>query len=278
MRQRRDRRLRQRAEPDVGVETVEVSPDGKSLYGLSPSSDSITLFTRDTETGELTPVPAPDGCLVSKAAEDARSPPGWRSAGDRLRGGRGRLRRLGTARRDPRLRPRLHLREADPEAGDSGVRQQTGPRTPMQNGTAGECVNGVAMNGISSVAVLANGTEPLRDDEGSGGRRRLRTRRRREIAQLPVPPGARRDRPRSPNLPWTEGTCADGRALMRPTASSPAGTAATSTPRPASGGSPASTSSPPPRPSRRRPLPTPPPPSARRARAPGRRRRRSRSN
>ena len=89
-----------------GLETVEVSPDGKSLYVLSPSSDTITLFTRDTETGELTPVPAPDGCIVSKPAEGCTVATGLGDPRAIAFAGGERLRRLGTARRDPRLRPR----------------------------------------------------------------------------------------------------------------------------------------------------------------------------
>jgi len=54
----------------VGVQTLEVSPDGNTLYALSPARDAVTLYSRASGSGALEPQPAPDGCIVSAAADN----------------------------------------------------------------------------------------------------------------------------------------------------------------------------------------------------------------
>ena len=126
-----DRRLRQRARPRCrGSKRSRSAPTASPSTGSPPPATRSRSSRRDTEPGELTPVPAPDGCIVSKAAEGCTVATGLGDPRAIAFARRERLRRLGTARRDPRLRPRRHLREADPEAGDRGVRQQHRPLGP----------------------------------------------------------------------------------------------------------------------------------------------------
>jgi len=40
----------------AGVLAVTVSPDGRNVYAVGPSSDSVAVFTRDAATGALTPL------------------------------------------------------------------------------------------------------------------------------------------------------------------------------------------------------------------------------
>ena len=199
-----------------GIETVEVSPDGETLYGLSPSSDTITLFTRDTETGELTPVPAPDGCIVSKPAEGCTVATGL---GDpRAIAFAGGNAYVASERRDAIL---VFDRDATSgkltqKPGTAGCVSNTGLSDPMQNGTAGECVNGVAMDGISSVAVLADGSELYATTKEAAGVVVFERAADGTIAQLSGTAGCTTETGlEDPNLPWTEGTCADGRALLQ---------------------------------------------------------------
>ncbi len=199
-----------------GIETVEVSPDGRSLYGLSPSSDAITLFTRDTETGELTPVPAPDGCIVSKPAEECTLATGL---GDpRAIAFAGGNAYVASERRDAIL---VFDRDATSgkltqKPGTAGCVSNTGLSDPMQNGTAGECVDGVAMDGISSVAVLADGLELYATTKEAAGVVVFERAADGTIAQLSGTAGCTTETGlEAPNLPWTGGTCADGRALLQ---------------------------------------------------------------
>lgn len=42
---------------------LALSPDGRTLYAASPASDSVAVFVRDRETGALTQLAEPDGCV-----------------------------------------------------------------------------------------------------------------------------------------------------------------------------------------------------------------------
>ena len=182
-----------------GIETVEVSPDGRVPLRAFPLQRHDHALHQGHGNGRADPGP---GAGRLHRQQTGRRMHGRhrarRSTGDRLRG-RKCLRRLGTTRRDPGLRPRRHLREADPEAGDRGVRQQHRPLGP----DAERHRRGVRRRRRDGRDQL--GRRPrrrvgaLRDDEGSGGRRRLRTRRRRDDrAALGDGRVHDRDRPRRP--------------------------------------------------------------------------------
>src|SRR4051812_43886361 len=47
----------------TGTNTVDISPDGKSVFVSTFSTDTLVLFDRDTTTGVLTPVAGTAGCF-----------------------------------------------------------------------------------------------------------------------------------------------------------------------------------------------------------------------
>lgn len=61
-----------------GVSDVEVSPDGRHVYVLaygqfSTGDETITTYTRNAQTGELTPVAGEDGCVSSASLTGCRA-------------------------------------------------------------------------------------------------------------------------------------------------------------------------------------------------------------
>ena len=50
------------------IQSIAVSPDGKSLYTAAVGSDAVAAFTRDTGTGLLTQVPGGGGCIQDSSA------------------------------------------------------------------------------------------------------------------------------------------------------------------------------------------------------------------
>ncbi len=107
LRQRRRRRLRQRAEPDVGDRNGRGQPRRRVPLRALPLQRHDHALHQGHGNGRADPGPG-SGRLPRQ--QSGRRMHGRhrarRSTGDRLRR-RERLRRLGTARRDPRLRPRL---------------------------------------------------------------------------------------------------------------------------------------------------------------------------
>ena len=202
----------------LGVETVEVSPDGKAVYALSPARDAITLYTRDTTSGALTPIPAPTGCIVSKSAGGCTVATGLGEPRAIAFSGGGENAYVASERRDAIL---VFDRDASSgtltqKFGTAGCVSNTGLSDPMQNGTAGDCVNGVAMDGISSVVVLPDGTGLYATTKEASGLVVFERAADGTIAQRPGTAGCTTETGlEDPDLPWTEGTCQDGRALLR---------------------------------------------------------------
>ncbi len=48
----------------IGPTFVTLSPDGKHLFAAGYNGDAIAIFARDGDTGVLTQLPAPDGCIA----------------------------------------------------------------------------------------------------------------------------------------------------------------------------------------------------------------------
>ena len=162
VRQRRDRRLRQRACPDVGDRNDRGQPRRRGPSTRSPRPATRSRSSTGTRTpGRWNRIAAPDGCIVSKAVGRVRRRDrARRPAGDGLLG---RRRRPPTSPRNGATRSSSSTAIATSgkltqKPGTAGCVSNTGLSDPMQNGTAGECVNGVAMDGISSVAVLPDGS------------------------------------------------------------------------------------------------------------------------
>lgn len=204
----------------VGIETLEISPDGKTLYALSPARDAVTLYSRDADTGALTPLPAPTGCIVGAAADGCTVATGlgepralaFSSAGE------GETAYLASERRDAIL---VFDRNGATGAlsqkpGTAGCVSNTGLSDPMQAGTAGDCANGVAMDAIDSVAVLPDGSALYATTGESDGVVVFERAADGTIAQRPGSAGCITETGfEDVDLPWTEGTCEDGRALLQ---------------------------------------------------------------
>ena len=100
-----------------GATSVTVSPDGKSAYVASFSSDAVAVFDRDTTTGSTDPEGRPRRLHHQRRHRGLHHGQGARRRhlGHRLPGRQERLRRLALQRRRRRLRPRHHHRSPDPE-------------------------------------------------------------------------------------------------------------------------------------------------------------------
>jgi DNA-binding beta-propeller fold protein YncE len=201
-----------------GLETLSISPDGRTLYAMSPARDAVTLYSRDPETGALTPLPAPAGCLVNSPADGCSvviglgEPRGlaFSSVGEESA-------YLASERRDAILvfdrNPATGALTQKP--GTAGCVSNTGRSDPMQAGTEGACVNGVAMDAINSIAVLPDGSALYATTRESDGVVVFGRAADGTIAQRPGTDGCITETGfEVVDLPWTEGTCQDGRGLL----------------------------------------------------------------
>jgi DNA-binding beta-propeller fold protein YncE len=203
----------------VGLESLALGPDGKTLYAMSPARDAVTLYSRNAETGALTPIPAPAGCIVGKAANGCGVVTGlgeprslaFSSIGD------GENAYLASERRDAIL---VFDRDASTgaliqKAGTAGCVSNTGRSDPMQAGTDGACANGVAMDAVDSIAVAPDGGALYATTGESDGVVVFERAADGTIAQRPGTAGCITETGfEDTDLPWTEGTCEDGRGLL----------------------------------------------------------------
>ncbi len=204
----------------VGLESLEISPDGKTLYALSPARNAVTLYSRDAETGALTPLTAPTGCIVSAPADGCAVAVGlgepralaFSSAGE------GENAYLASERRDAIL---IFARDGATGAltqkpGTAGCVSNTGRSDPMQAGTEGACANGFAMDAIDSLAVLPDGSALYATTGETNGIVVFERAPDGTIAQRPGTAGCITETGfEDIDLPWTEGTCEDGRGLLK---------------------------------------------------------------
>ncbi len=203
----------------VGLESLEISPDGKTLYAMSPARDAVTLYSRNAETGALTPIPAPTGCIVGASANGCVVVTGlgepralaFSSSGD------GENAYLASERRDAIL---VFDRDASTGAliqksGTAGCVSNTGRSDPMQAGTDGACANGVAMDAVDSIAVPPDGSALYATTKESDGVVIFERAADGTIAQRPGTAGCITETGfEDTDLPWTEGICGDGRGLL----------------------------------------------------------------
>jgi DNA-binding beta-propeller fold protein YncE len=200
----------------VGVASITISPDGKTLYAVSPSHEAVTIYARDPSTGVLSPIARPAGCVASSGAGGCRmgtamigpislviSPDGHNAyvAGESSES-------IAIFDRDP------DNGELTQKPGVAGCVSKTGLSNPMQAGTAGACQRGLAMEGINSIAIPADGTALYATASGSSG---VVVFERHSDGSLTQRPGAEacitETGQSDPGLPWTAGACQKGRAL-----------------------------------------------------------------
>ena len=141
----------------AGASSVTVSPDGNYAYATSTGSSAVAIFTRNTSTGVLTQESGTDGCV----SEDGSG--GACADGKALGGavsvtispdGKNAYVASGLA---------ISIFDRDPstgkltqKAGTSGCISENGT-SGAPNFTPGACVDGVALNGPSSISVSADG-------------------------------------------------------------------------------------------------------------------------
>jgi hypothetical protein len=99
--------------------------------------------------------------------------------------------------------------------GTAGCVSNTGQSDPMQAGTLGQCVNGVAMDGIDSNAVLPDGSALYATANESDGVVVFERAADGTITQRPGTAGCITETGfEDADLSFTEGVCQDGRALL----------------------------------------------------------------
>jgi DNA-binding beta-propeller fold protein YncE len=198
----------------LDIRDVEISPDGKSVYAVSPTRDAVTVYARDDTTGTLTPTgcikdSGGGGCQTGIALIEAKSltvsPDGGTAyvAGERSDA-------IAVFDRDPANGALTQ------KAGTAGCVSNTGNPNPMQPGVlSGACQNGVAMDGIDSIAIPPDGKALYATASHSAGIAVFERHPDGTITQRPGSAGCITETGfEDQNLPWTAGFCEDGRALI----------------------------------------------------------------
>jgi 6-phosphogluconolactonase (cycloisomerase 2 family) len=184
---------------------VEVSPDSKHLYVASTTSDGVAAFARDDKTGVLTQLAGTAGCVTETGSG------GTCADGVALEGAR-------SIALSPNGKS-LYVAARDSDAVVVFARdKKTGVLTQLagtagctsESGTAGACVNGVALDFVTGVAVSPNGKSVYVTAGGSNAvavfARDVKTG---ALTQLAGTAGCVSES-------GTGGLCADGKALLSP--------------------------------------------------------------
>jgi DNA-binding beta-propeller fold protein YncE len=198
----------------LNLRDIELSPNGRSVYAVSRTRDAVTLYGRDTSTGVLTPAGCVNdtgtgGCADGKALIEAESvtvSPDETSvyvAGKRSDA-------IAIFDRN------TVTGEIAQKPGAAGCVSNTGLSDQSQASTVGDCGNGLAMDGISSVAVLPDGSALYATADGSSGVDIFERHSDGTLTQRPGAEGCVTDTGfENVGLSWTAGYCADGLALLQ---------------------------------------------------------------
>jgi DNA-binding beta-propeller fold protein YncE len=199
---------------------VAISPNGETVYAVSRASSAITAYDRDA-SGALAPKAGAAGCIDEG---------GENNCGD----GKGMIEPLGVTVSPDERTVYVAASRTDGVAvfdrdaatgvlaqkpGTAGCMSNTGASNPMQPGsTAGQCLDGVALDGVNSVAVSPDGAFVLATAANSAGVDVFARASDGGLTQLPGTEGCITDGGyEDPTLPWTEGTCQNGRGLLAAT-------------------------------------------------------------
>jgi DNA-binding beta-propeller fold protein YncE len=200
----------------LGAIGLAISADGKFVYVASASRDAVTIYSRDGSSGELTPIAAPAGCITDGGIGGCQSAVALGDPAAITLTPDGQSAYVASERRDAIL-----VFGRDPvsggliqKPGTSGCISDSGRSDPLNAGTAGACQDGVALDGVSSVAVLPDGSAAYATTAKSDGVVVLERDPSGELKQRPGPNGCWTETGfEVPGLPWTQGYCEDGRAL-----------------------------------------------------------------
>jgi 6-phosphogluconolactonase (cycloisomerase 2 family) len=205
----------------MGARDIEISPDGAYAYVVSAvNSNALTLYRRDLASGALTPIAGEGGCfrqpdeLLSTECQrgDALVEPSTVTIDPS-----GKFLYVGAMRGDS-----IAIFDRDSASGllsqkpgTAGCISNTGRSHPLRDETLGICQNGVAIDGVSSIALLPDGTGLYATTAVSNGivlfdrdpATGTLAQKRGTLGCLTV--GGFED----PALAYTKGTCQPGRAL-----------------------------------------------------------------
>jgi DNA-binding beta-propeller fold protein YncE len=201
----------------LGARAITLSPDGKTLYVVSATRQAVTIYSRDTTTGDLTPLPPPGDCVKEGGGTGCERGVAMihpvsitvRSDGETAYVSGQQSHSIAIFDRDPATG------ELTQKPGTAGCISEGGLSDPMQAGTQGACLSGVAMRGISSVAILPDGSALYAAAQNSSGLDVFARAPDGTIAQRPGTAGCITETGyENPSLPWTAGACAQASPLQ----------------------------------------------------------------
>jgi 6-phosphogluconolactonase (cycloisomerase 2 family) len=201
----------------LGALDVTLSPDGKTLYVVSSTRNAVTIYSRDTTSGDLTPLAAPGGCLTRDGGSGCETGVAMIAPVSITVGPDGDTAYVAGERSDS-----IAIFDRDPatgeltqKAGTAGCISNTGFSDPMQTGTLGACQDDTAMDGIDSVAILPDGSALYATAQNSSGVDVFERAPDGTLTQRPGTAGCITETGyENTSLPWTAGICGDGSALQ----------------------------------------------------------------
>ncbi|HEX7058498.1 MAG TPA: beta-propeller fold lactonase family protein [Solirubrobacterales bacterium] len=201
----------------LDVRDVQISPDGKTVYAASRTRDAVTIYTRNESNGELTPVSLPDGCIKNGGGGGCQGGLGLIEARSVTVSPDGATAYVAGERSDAVA---IFDRDSSTglltqKAGTAGCYSNTGESDPSQAGTLGDCQDGIAMDGIDSIAILPDGSALYAATGASDGVAVFERHPNGTLTQRPGSAGCFTETGyEDPGLSWTKGVCEDGRALI----------------------------------------------------------------
>jgi DNA-binding beta-propeller fold protein YncE len=201
----------------LGALAVTLSPDDKTLYVVSATRQAVTIYSRDTTTGDLAALPAPGGCVKESGGTGCETGVAMihpvsitvSSDGDTAYVAGQQSHSIAIFDRDPATG------ELTQKPGTAGCISEGGFSDPMQAGTLGVCQSGVAMRGISSIAILPDGSALYAAAQNSSGLDVFARAPDGTVTQRPGKAGCITDTGyENPSWPWTAGACAQASPLQ----------------------------------------------------------------
>jgi DNA-binding beta-propeller fold protein YncE len=199
-------------------EEVELSPGGDFAYIASRPGDELVGFSRDSSDGTLARIPGQGGCVNETgvdgcvAAKALGEPVALTFDAD------GRTLYAAAERNDA-----IVVFDRDPESGTldekpglDGCVSNTGVANPTQgSSTEQQCQNGIALDGVGSLAVSPDGTALYASAGLADGVAIFERRADGTLSQRPGSSGCITETGYElPAAYWTAGYCLDGRALI----------------------------------------------------------------
>lgn len=148
-------------EQTLGVQNLEISPDGKAVYAVSQTRNAITVYDRDLTTGELTQKAGSAGCINEEGTGGCQNGTALLLAGS-----------LAISPDGENVYVASKLSDAiaifDRNTANNELTQKVGTAGCVsESGTGGACQKGNALDEATSVAVLPDGEAVYAASRGS---------------------------------------------------------------------------------------------------------------